>query len=136
MESRGERARRLLRELILERGYPARMLADYLGVHESRISRYLKGELPRTGGRLETPEALAALERLLAGEAEELLRRWVLAQVTAEVMRKVKGLTVKEAQEVAERLLPDRLEAYRRALRRARLRRPSPPGSGEGGRAS
>jgi predicted transcriptional regulator len=128
VEPSGERAKELLLELI-GRGYPARMIAEYLGVHESRVSRFLKGESKR--GKLAEPEALKALERLLGPEGEELFRRWVMAKLTAEVMRRLKGIGVEEARGVAARLLPARLEAYRRFVRRAResasFRSGSPP---------
>jgi predicted transcriptional regulator len=112
-----ERTKELLLELI-ERGYPARMIAEYLGVHESRVSRFLKGE--SKGGKLAEPETLKALERLLGSEGEEFFRRWVLAKLTAEVMRRLKGLGAEEAGEVANRLLPARLEVYKRSVRRIR----------------
>jgi len=111
-----ERTKELLLELI-ERGYPARMIAEYLGVHESRVSRFLKGESKR--GKLAEPETLKALERLLGPEGEEFFQRWVFAKLTVEVMRRLKGVGVEEAREVAARLLPARLEAYRRFVRRA-----------------
>jgi predicted transcriptional regulator len=112
-----ERTKELLLELI-GRGYPARMIAEYLGIHESRVSRFLKGE--SKGGKLAEPETLKALERLLGPEGEEFFRRWVFAKLTAEVMRRLKGVGVEEAREVAARLLPARLEAYRRFVRKAR----------------
>jgi predicted transcriptional regulator len=112
-----ERTKELLLELI-GRGYPARMIAEYLGVHESRVSRFLKGE--SRGGKLAEPETLKALERLLGPEGEEFFRRWVLAKLSAEVMRRLKGLRAEEAREVAKRLLPARLEAYRCSVRRIR----------------
>ncbi len=123
MEPGRERAKELLLELI-GRGYPARMIAEHLGLHESRVSRFLKGE--SKGGRLAEPEALEALERLLGPEGEELFRRWVLAKLTAQVMRRLKGVGVEEAREVAARLLPARLEAYRRFIRRVREAASSP----------
>jgi len=116
VEPVGERTKELLLELI-GRGYPARMIAEYLGVHESRVSRFLRGE--SKGGRLAEPRTLEALERLLGPEGEELFRRWVFAKLTAEVMRRLKGVGVEEAREVATRLLPTRLEAYRRFVRKA-----------------
>lgn len=117
MEPGRERTKELLLEL-LGRGYPARMVAEYLGVHESRVSRFLKGE--SKGGKLAEPETLKALERLLGPEGEEFFRRWVLAKLTTEVMRRLKGVGVEEAREVASRLLPARLEPYRRSVRRIR----------------
>ncbi len=131
MEPGRERAKELLLELI-GRGYPARMVAEHLGIHESRVSRFLKGE--SKGGKLARPETLEVLERLLGPEGEELFRRWVLAKLTAEVMRRLKGVGVEEAREVAARLLPARLEAYRRFVRKARgvpSLRPGSPSRGE-----
>jgi len=119
LESARERAKRLLVELIEVRGYPARMVADYLGLHESQVSRFLRGKV-KTKSRLESPEAVEAMERLVAGEGEELFRRWVLARVTAEVMRRAPSLSRDEALQVAERLLPRALEAYRERVRAAR----------------
>lgn len=119
LESARERAKRFLVELIEVRGYPARMVADYLGLHESQVSRFLRGKV-KTKSRLESPEAVEAMERLVAGEGEELFRRWVLARVTAQVMRRGPSLSAEEAREVAERLLPRALEAYRERVRAAR----------------
>lgn len=117
MEPGRERTKELLLEL-LGRGYPARMIAEYVGVHESRVSRFLKGE--SKGGKLAEPETLKALERLLGPEGEEFFERWVFAKLTAEVMRRLKGVGVEEVREVAVRLLPAHLEAYRRFVRKAR----------------
>jgi transposase len=112
-----ERTKELLLELI-GRGYPARMIAEYIGVHESRVSRFLKGE--SKGGKLAEPETQKALERLLGPEGEEFFQRWVFAKLTTEVMHRLKGVGVEEARAVAARLLPARLEAYRRFVRKAR----------------
>lgn len=133
MRPEREKARRLLRELVEERGYPARMIAEHLGIHESQVSRFLHGKVRRRS-RLESPESLEALERLLGPEGEELFRRWVLAKVSAEVMRRLKEVSAEEALAIAGRLLPSRLQAYRRRLLEGRGSR-SADGEGEGERS-
>ena len=104
-----------IKALIRERGYPARMIAEHLGIHESRLSRYLRGEnlSSRRLGAAVVSERLGELEGPLG---EELLRRWVRARAAKRFIRYTDTFTLEEILAHVEKSLEDEVQAYRRAV--------------------
>lgn len=86
------------------RGLHGRAIAEYLGLHESTVSRLLKdpGRAERFFQRHPNLlERLASLEE----EADGYLRRWRLARLTARLLRTYPWLSAEKAEELALALL-------------------------------
>ncbi len=86
------------------RGLNGRMIADYLGIHESTVSRMLRN--PERARRFFSrhPELLEKLKEL-EGEARRVQLRWHLALTEAAVRRRFPTLTPETAHELALELL-------------------------------
>lgn len=87
-------------------GLPGRAIAEVLGVNESTVSRLLRNE-KRAEKFFRRPERQRLLEEL-ERHPEEVARRWLLARIQGEILRRYPWMPQHEREQIALNLAKKR----------------------------